>query len=74
MFGPHDIFGLAILSGNVEEWYYHLKEDGMVGSFGHILEILFVTWPIFNNKIKDGIALNIDFARYILLCILHFII
>ena len=73
-FGLHDIFGLAVLSGNVEEWYHRLKDDSMVGSYRGILDIPFVTWPIFNDEIKDGIPLNIDFARYILLCISHFIL
>jgi hypothetical protein len=73
-FGPHDVFGLAVLSGNVEEWYHRLKYDGMVGSYEDILDIPFVTWPIFNDEIKDGIPLNIDFGRYILPCIFHFIL
>jgi hypothetical protein len=62
-FGPHDVFGLAVLSGNVDEWYGRLKEDGMVDSYGGDLEIPFVTWPIFNDEIGREVPFNIDLAR-----------
>jgi hypothetical protein len=62
-FGPHDVFGLAILSGNVDEWYGRLKEDGLVDSYGGGLEIPFVTWPIFNEEIEREVPFNIDLAR-----------
>ena len=67
MFGPHIIFGLAVFSGNVNEWYGHLKDDGLIGSYGGFLDIPFVTWPIFNNKIKQEIPLHIDLAKYVYL-------
>ena len=63
MFGPHNVFGLAIFSGNVDEWYGRLKEDGLVDSYRGDLEILFVTWPIFNDEIAREVPLNIDLAR-----------
>ena len=66
-FGPHTIFGLAVFAGNVNEWYGRLKEDGLVGSYGGLLDIPFVTWPIFDNEIEQFIPLNIDLARYVYL-------
>jgi len=45
-FGPHTVFGLAVFSGNVNEWYGRLKDDGLVGLYGGYLDILFATWPI----------------------------
>ena len=62
-FGPHTVFGLAVFSGNVNEWYDHLKDDGLVGSYSGFLDIPFVTWPIFDNEIEQEIPLNIDLAR-----------
>jgi hypothetical protein len=41
-FGPHNVFGLAVFSGNIDKWYGHLKEDGLVDSYGGDLEIPFV--------------------------------
>jgi hypothetical protein len=64
VFGPHDVFGLVIFSGNVEEWYGHLKEDSLLGLYGGRLEILFVTWLIFNDEIEREVPFNIDLARY----------
>ena len=63
VFGPHDIFGLLILSGDTLEWYDRLKNDALVGSYRGVLDIPFVMWPIFNNEIEDDIPLNIDLAR-----------
>jgi len=65
-FGPEDVFGLAVLSGDVDQWYDLLKEDGLVGSYGGVLDIPFITWPIFNDEIEEDIPINIDLARYIL--------
>jgi len=62
-FGPHDVFGLVVLSGDIQEWYVRLKNDGLVRSYGGILDIPFVTWPIFDNEIEEDIPLNIDLAR-----------
>ena len=73
-FGPHDVLGLAVFSGNVNEWYDRLKDDGLVGSYGGILDIPFITWPIFNNAIEEDVPLDIEFARYILLYIFYFIL
>ena len=64
-FGPRNIFGLAVFSGNVDEWYGRLKEDGLVESYGGHLEIPFITWPIFNNEIEGEVPINIELARYI---------
>ena len=64
VFGPHDVFGLAIFSGNVDQWYGHLKEDGLVDSYGGRLEIPFVMWSIFNDEIEHEVPFNIDLARY----------
>ena len=66
-FSPHTIFGLAVFAGNVNEWYGCLKDNGLVGSYGSILNIPFVTWPIFDNEIEQYIPLNIDLARYVYL-------
>lgn len=66
-FGPHTVFGLAVFSGNVDEWYGRLKDDGLVGSYGGVLDIPFVTWPIFDNEIEQDIPLNIDLTRYVYL-------
>ena len=63
VFGPHDIFGLIVFSGDTQGWYDCLKNDGMVRSYGSILDIPFVTWPIFDNEIEADIPLNIDLAR-----------
>jgi hypothetical protein len=65
VFGPHDIFGLAVFSGNVNEWYHRLKDDGLVDSYGGHLQIPFVTWPIFNDEIEGDVPFNIDLTRYI---------
>jgi hypothetical protein len=43
VFSPHDVFWLAVLSGNADEWYDHLKDNGLVGLYGGILDIPFVT-------------------------------
>ena len=63
VFGPHNVFGLLVLSGDTLEWYDRLKNDALVGSYRGVLDIPFVTWPIFNNEIEDDIPLNIDLAR-----------
>ena len=63
VFGPHNVFWLAVFSGNVDKWYGCLKEDGLVDSYGGSLEILFVTWPIFNDEIGRKVPFNIDLAR-----------
>jgi hypothetical protein len=62
-FGPHDVFGLIVFSGDTQGWYDRLKNDGMVGSYGGVLDIPFVTWPIFDEEIEADIPLNIDLAR-----------
>jgi hypothetical protein len=51
-FGPHDVLGLAVFSGNVYEWYDCLKNDSLVGSYRGILNIPFITWSIFDNAIE----------------------
>jgi hypothetical protein len=51
----------------VNEWYGRLKDDGLVGLYGGYLDILFATWPIFDNEIEQEIPLNIDLARYVYL-------
>ena len=64
-FGPHSIFGLAILSGHIDEWFARLQNDGLVGSYGGVLEIPFVTWPIDDDDIQADIPLTIDLARWV---------
>ena len=63
LFGLHNVFGLIILSGVTQGWYDCLKNDSMVGSYSSVLDIPFVTWPIFDNEIEADIPLNIDLAR-----------
>lgn len=70
-FGPYDVFGLAVFSGNVDEWYGRLKDDGLVESYGGHLKIPFVTWPLFNNEIEGEVPINIELARYISRNIFH---
>ena len=64
-FIPHNRFRLVVLSGDIQEWYVHLKNDSLIGSYSGILDIPFVTWLIFNNdsEIEEDIPLNIDLAR-----------
>ena len=65
--------GWLFFSGNVDQWYGHLK-DGLVDSYEGHLEIPFVTWPIFNDEIEYKVPFNIHLARYFLWNIFYCII
>ena len=72
MFGPHNVFGLAIFSGNVDEWYGCLKEDGLVDSYGGDLKIPFVTWTRLRVKFPLTLTLQGNFyGAYSITCSNH---